>query len=206
MGVSSDAVLCLPGLATKNIFAATPTPAHVFSETDRLMAHPQGIRRRSAGGCRDWAVGAIGGRPEITPHDGLVRPRSSASSRHPRPHSIGQFASPPATQSNQLCLDLRVSDGANQRAAPNRSCSTRYGDGRSCAHDSRPCLDETSRPQGGLRICRRQRTTIETAVARATQAVVGDWESERPVPPAHHLEPHPRRRARDGCPRPDPWR
>ena len=62
---------CSPGVATKYL-RRNATPAHAFSETDRLMARPQSsppIRKRSV----RRAAGATGGRPRLRPHDGLVR-------------------------------------------------------------------------------------------------------------------------------------
>ena len=76
---------------TRPTCRANRVPAHAFSETDRLMARPAEFRRlpqaRAASDCWfDWL------RPEITPHDGAVRPDHPDHPRHPRAHPVGELA------------------------------------------------------------------------------------------------------------------
>lgn len=62
----------LTGYDDESYLRRNAVPSHAFSETDRLVARPRDFagaaRAKSARACwRDWR------RPEITPHDGLVR-------------------------------------------------------------------------------------------------------------------------------------
>jgi hypothetical protein len=137
----------LAGRGDEAYLRRNATPAHAFSETDRLMARPEEFaadpQAVGAQGCwRDWR------QAEITPHDGLVR------ANHPlvlailgRTQSASSLPSCCAIRSAS-CGSMR-SDGVNRRAAPNRSCSTRSGSAISSIWFwTAPCA--TSKPQAGL--------------------------------------------------------
>jgi hypothetical protein len=137
----------LAGHGDETYLRRNATPAHAFSETDRLMARPQEFaadpQAVSAQGCwRDWR------QAEITAHDGLVRriirsssPSSAAPSRPARCAACCAIRS-------ASCGSMR-SDGANRRAAPNRSCSTRSGSAiLSTWFSTEPCA--ISKPQAAL--------------------------------------------------------
>lgn len=153
-------------------------PEHAFSETDRLMARPQEFaavaQAIAARSCwRDWRS------PDITSHDGLVRPD------HPLILTILA-----RTQSaSSLKTLLRGPLGFLWRyafgwRAPQSSAEPLVLDALAAGDLIHLVLDRALRTleaAGGLSSA--DASAIERAVAEAADAAAIDWESERPVPP-----------------------
>jgi len=153
-------------------------PSHAFSETDRLMARtaefalePQAI---SATSCwRDWH------RPEITPHDGLVR------SDHPvllqvlrRKHSASSLK---LLLRNPLAFVWRYAlrwESPQGSTEPLVLDALDFGD---LVHRTLDLALQELEKGGGVATA--DRAKITSAVRQATQTVVVAWESERAVPP-----------------------
>jgi len=154
-------------------------PSHAFSESDRLMARPDEFaadpQAIGAQGCwRDWR------RPDITAHDGLVRPD------HPLVLAIlGRTQS--ASSLRRLLrnpLGFVWVYGFGWRT-PQSSAEALVLDALAMGDLVHMVLDRALRDletAGGL--ASSSPTAIQAAVARATIAVAGDWERERPTPPA----------------------
>lgn len=154
-------------------------PAHAFSETDRLMARPQEFaadpQAVCAQGCwRDWR------QAEITPHDGLVR------ADHPLVLTIlGRTQSASSLRRllrNPLSFVWVYAFGWRE---PQSSAEPLVLDALGIGDLVHMVLDRALRDlEAGGGLAAADAETVEAAVARAAQAVAGDWESERPVPPA----------------------
>ncbi|ALC11375.1 PD-(D/E)XK nuclease family protein [Sphingopyxis sp. 113P3] len=169
----------LAGHGDETYLRRNATPAHAFSETDRLMARPEEFaadpQAVSAQGCwRDWR------QVEITPHDGLVR------ADHPLVLAIlGRTQSASSLRRllrNPLSFVWIYAFGWRE---PQSSAEPLVLDALGVGDLVHLVLDHALRDLeagGGLAAADAQ--TIEAAVARAAQAVAADWESERPVPPA----------------------
>src|SRR5690606_34966403 len=169
----------LAGRGDETYLRRNATPAHAFSETDRLMARPQEFaadpQAVGAQGCwRDWR------RAEITPHDGLVR------ADHPlvlailgRPQSASSLR---RLLRNPLSFVWVYAFGWRE---PQSSAEPLVLDALGIGDLVHMVLDRALRvleAAGGL--VSADTGTIDAAVAQAVQAVAADWESERPVPPA----------------------
>lgn len=169
----------LAGFGDETYLRRNATPAHVFSETDRLMSRPHEFaadpQALGAQGCwHDWR------QTTITPHDGLVR------ANHPLVLAILD-----RTQSarslrrllrNPLSFVWTYAFGWRE---PKSSAEPLVLDALGFGDLVHMVLDRALRDldaRGGLAAADAE--AIEVAVARAAQAVAGDWESERPVPPA----------------------
>ncbi|GAB5429173.1 MAG: PD-(D/E)XK nuclease family protein [Devosia indica] len=169
----------LAGYGEETYLRRNATPAHAFSETDRLMARPGEFaadpQAVSAQGCwRDWR------QIEITPHDGLVR------ADHPLVLAIlGRTQSASSLRRllrNPLSFVWIYAFGWRE---PQSSAEPLVLDALGIGDLVHLVLDHALRDLeagGGLAAADAQ--TIEAAVARAAQAVAAEWESERPVPPA----------------------
>jgi len=155
------------------------TPAHAFSETDRLMARPQEFaadpQAIGALGCwRDWR------QAEITAHDGLVR------ADHPLVLAIlGRTQSASSLRRllrNPLSFVWVYGFGWRE---PQSSVEPLVLDALGVGDLVHLVLDRALRDlEAGGGLAAAAVDAIEAAVARAAQAVATDWESERPVPPA----------------------
>jgi hypothetical protein len=155
------------------------TPAHAFSEADRLMARPQEFaadpQAVGAQGCwRDWR------QAEITPHDGLVR------ADHPLVLAIlGRTQSASSLRRllrNPLSFVWVYAFGWRE---PQSSAEPLVLDALGIGDLVHMVLDRALRDlEAGGGLAAADAETVEAAVARAAQAVAGDWESERPAPPA----------------------
>jgi hypothetical protein len=168
----------LAGNGDETYLRRNATPAHAFSETDRLMARPQEFaavpQAISALGCwRDWR------QAEITAHDGLVR------ADHPLVLAILD-----RTQSaNSLRRLLRnplsfVWVYAFGWREPQSSTEPLVLDALGIGDLIHLVLDRALRNlETGDGLSSADAETIEAAVARAAQVVAADWESTRPVPP-----------------------
>lgn len=169
----------LAGRGDETYLRRNATPAHAFSETDRLMARPHEFavdpQAVGAQGCwRDWR------QVEITPHDGLVRadhPLVLATlSRTQSASSLRRLLR------NPLSFVWVYAFGWRE---PQSSAEPLVLDALGIGDLVHMVLDRALRDleaAGGLAAADTE--TVEAAVARAAQAVAGDWESERPVPPA----------------------
>jgi len=169
----------LAGRGDETYLRRNATPAHAFSETDRLMARPQEFaadpQAVGALGCwRDWR------RAEITPHDGLVR------ADHPLVLAIlGHTQSASSLRRllrNPLSFVWVYAFGWRE---PQSSAEPLVLDALGVGDLVHMVLDRALgdlETGGGLASADME--TIEAAVARAAQAIAADWESERPVPPA----------------------
>lgn len=169
----------LAGHGDETYLRRNATPAHAFSETDRLMARPQDFavdpQAIGAQGCwRDWR------QTEITPHDGLVR------ADHPLVLAILDRTQSASSLRRLLRNPLSfVWIYALGWREPQSSAEPLVLDALGIGDLVHMVLDSALRDLetgGGLAVADME--TIETAVARAAQAVAADWESERPVPPA----------------------
>jgi hypothetical protein len=155
------------------------TPAHAFSETDRLMARsgefatdPQAVSAQSC--WRDWR------RTEITAHDGLVR------ADHPLVLAIlGRTQSASSLRRllrNPLSFVWVYAFGWRE---PQSSAEPLVLDALGVGDLVHMVLDRALRDleaAGGL--ASSDAAAIDAAVSRAVEAVAADWESERPIPPA----------------------
>jgi len=169
----------LAGHGDETYLRRNATPAHAFSETDRLMARPQEFaadpQAVGAQGCwRDWR------QTEITPHDGLVR------ADHPLVLAIlGRTQSASSLRRllrNPLSFVWVYAFGWRE---PQSSAEPLVLDALGIGDLVHMVLDRALRDlEAGGGLAAADTETIEAAVARAAQAVSGDWESERPIPPA----------------------
>ncbi|HVB80750.1 MAG TPA: PD-(D/E)XK nuclease family protein [Candidatus Binataceae bacterium] len=169
----------LAGRGDETYLRRNATPAHAFSQTDRLMARPQEFAAEpqavSAQGCwRDWR------RSEITPHDGLVR------ADHPLVLAIlcrtQSASSLRRLLRNPLSFVWVYAFGWRE---PQSSAEPLVLDALGIGDLVHMVLDRALRDlEAGGGLAAADAETVEAAVARAAQAVAGDWESERPVPPA----------------------
>ena len=169
----------LAGHGDETYLRRNATPAHAFSESDRLMARPQEFaadpQATSAIGCwRDWR------QAEITAHDGLVR------ADHPLMLAIlGRTQSASSLRRllrNPLSFVWVYGFGWRE---PQSSAEPLVLDALGIGDLVHMVLDRALRDleaAGGLASAATE--AIEAAVGRAAQAVATDWESERPVPPA----------------------
>lgn len=169
----------LAGRGDETYLRRNATPAHAFSETDRLMARPQEYvadpQAVCAQGCwRDWR------QAEITPHDGLVR------ADHPLVLAIlGRTQSASSLRRllrNPLSFVWVYAFGWRE---PQSSAEPLVLDALGIGDLVHMVLDRALRDlEAGGGLAAADAETVEAAVARAAQAVAGDWESERAVPPA----------------------
>lgn len=169
----------LAGRGDETYLRRNATPAHAFSETDRLMARsrefaadPQAIGAQSC--WRDWR------QTEITPHDGLVR------ANHPLVLAILD-----RTQSaSSLRRLLRNPLGfvwvyAFGWREPQSSAEPLVLDALGIGDLVHMVLERALRElEAGGGLAAAGAEAVEAAVARAAQIVAANWESERPVPPA----------------------
>ncbi|WEK58842.1 MAG: PD-(D/E)XK nuclease family protein [Candidatus Brevundimonas phytovorans] len=169
----------LAGHGDETYLRRNATPAHAFSETDRLMARPQDFavdpQAIGAQGCwRDWR------QTEITPHDGLVR------ADHPLVLAILDRTQSASSLRRLLRNPLSfVWIYAFGWREPQSSAEPLVLDALGIGDLVHMVLDSALRDlETGGGLAAADRETIETAVARAAQAVAADWESVRPVPPA----------------------
>lgn len=169
----------LAGHGDETYLRRNATPAHAFSETDRLMARPQDFvvdpQAVGAQGCwRDWR------QTEITPHDGLVR------ADHPLVLAILDRTQSASSLRRLLRNPLSfVWIYAFGWREPQSSAEPLVLDALEIGDLVHMVLDSALRDlETGGGLAAADRETIETAVARAAQAVAADWESVRPVPPA----------------------
>lgn len=169
----------LAGRGDETYLRRNATPAHAFSETDRLMARPQEFaadpQAVAAQGCwRDWR------QAEITPHDGLVR------ADHPLVLAIlGRTQSASSMRRllrNPLGFVWVYAFGWRE---PQSSAEPLVLDALGTGDLVHMVLDRALRDlETGGGLASADAGTIDAAVAQAAQAVAADWESERPVPPA----------------------
>jgi RecB family exonuclease len=154
-------------------------PAHTFSEADRLTARPDEFRMApqavAAAGCwRDWQ------QPEITPHDGVVRPG------HPLIEAILA-----RTQSaSSLRMLLRNPLGFVWRyalglKAPETGEDPLVLDALATGNLVHAILDRALRAlEAGGGFAGAGRAAIEAAVSDAVDEVAAEWQAEHAVPPA----------------------
>ena len=169
----------LAGRGDETYLRRNAVPVHAFSETDRLMARSQEfgaeLQAVSAQGCwRDWR------RSEITAHDGLIR------ADHPLVLAIlGRTQSASSLRRllrNPLSFVWVYAFGWRE---PQSSAEPLVLDVLGIGDLVHMVLDRALRDlEAGGGLAAADAETVEAAVARAAQAVAGDWESERPVPPA----------------------
>lgn len=169
----------LAGRGDETYLRRNATPAHAFSETDRLMARPQEFaadpQAVGALDCwRDWR------QAEITPHDGLVR------ADHPLILAIlGRTQSASSLRRllrNPLSFVWVYAFGWRE---PQSSAEPLVLDALGTGDLVHLVLDCALRDlETGEGLASADAATIEAAIARAAQSVAADWESERPVPPA----------------------
>jgi hypothetical protein len=169
----------LAGRGDETYLRRNAVPVHAFSETDRLMARSQEfgaeLQAVSAQGCwRDWR------RSEITAHDGLIR------ADHPLVLAIlGRTQSASSLRRllrNPLSFVWVYAFGWRE---PQSSAEPLVLDALGIGDLVHMVLDRALRDlEAGGGLAAADAETVEAAVARAAQAVAGDWESERPVPPA----------------------
>lgn len=153
-------------------------PAHAFSETDRLMARPAefALERQAIGAMSCWLDWH---RPDITPHDGLVR------NDHPlllavlnRRHSA-----------SSLKLLLRNPIGylwryALRWEAPETGAEPLTLEPLELGKLAHQVLDLGLRElEGAGGLSSADAATITTAVQRASECVAADWESAHAIPP-----------------------
>lgn len=169
----------LTGRGDEAYLRRNATPAHAFSETDRLMARPREFaadpQAIGAQGCwRDWR------RTEITPHDGLVRPN------HPLILAIlGRTQSASSLRRllrNPLSFVWVYAFGWRE---PQSSAEPLVLDALGIGDLVHMVLDRALHSlEAGGGLASADSGSIEAAVAQAAQGVAADWESDRPIPPA----------------------
>ena len=169
----------IAGCGDETYLRRNATPAHAFSETDRLMARPQEFAAHpqavGAQGCwRDWR------QTEITPHDGLVR------ANHPLVLAILDRTQSASSLRRLLRNPLSfVWVYAFGWREPQSSVEPLVLDALGIGDLVHMVLDRALRNlEAGDGFASADAEAVEAAVARAAQAVAADWESERPVPPA----------------------
>ncbi|SSC67559.1 MULTISPECIES: PD-(D/E)XK nuclease family protein [Hyphomicrobiales] len=169
----------LAGHGDETYLRRNATPAHAFSETDRLMARPQDFavdpQAIGAQGCwRDWR------QTEITSHDGLMR------ADHPLVLAILDRTQSASSLRRLLRNPLSfVWIYAFGWREPQSSAEPLVLDALGIGDLVHMVLDSALRDlETGGGLASADMETIETAVARAAHAVAADWESERPVPPS----------------------
>jgi hypothetical protein len=154
-------------------------PEHALSEADRLLARPAEAGRsplvRSTRACwQNWA------KPEMTPHDGAIRPKHPAIAR-----ALGRLHS--ATSLKRLvrdplgfvwrsALDMRPLSLGSQPLALD---ALMFGQ---LVHELLRQTVNSLEPEPGF--VRASRDEIEIALAAACDHIRGSWPLERPVPPA----------------------
>lgn len=168
----------LPAHGAETYLRRNAVPEHAYSETDRLMAQPQEFaadpQAIGARACwRDWRLA------DVTPHDGLVR------ADHPL--ILAVLA---RTQSaSSLKTLLRSPLGFLWRyafgwKAPQSSAEPLVLDALAAGDLIHLVLDCALRSLEEARgLASADAAAIDAAVAEAAEAVAGQWESERPVPP-----------------------
>jgi hypothetical protein len=155
------------------------TPAHAYSETDRLMARPREFtadpQAISARDCwHNWR------QEEITPHDGLIRASHplvlAVLSRTQSASSLRRLLR------NPLSFLWIYAFGWRE---PKSSAEPLVLDALGIGDLTHAVLDRALRKietAGGLQSAKSE--AIAAAVAEATSVVAADWESSLPVPPA----------------------
>lgn len=168
----------LHGLPPETYLRRNAVPAHAFSETDRLLARPAEYRAteqaRSAINCwRDWH------RPELTPHDGLVR------ADHPVLQAV--LARPQSASSLQRLLRNPLGFvwqyGMRWRT-PEAGTEPIVLDALAFGNLVHSVLDhalQTLEADGGL--AHANATQVATAVRGGVQAAAAAWEAAQAVPP-----------------------
>ena len=153
-------------------------PAHAFSETDRLMARPDEFRTlpqaRAASDCWfDWL------RPEITPHDGAVRPD--------HPIILAILARTQSASSLRMLLRNPLGfvwryglrwDAPESGDDPLTLNALAMGN---LVHQTLDRALRTLEADGGLAHASEKR--IVAAVDAAVTEVAGTWEAEQALPP-----------------------
>ncbi len=168
----------LVGLGSENYLPRHAVPTHAFSETDRLMARPTEFageaQAQSATACwRDWHL------PDLTPHDGLVRPNQplilQILGRTQSANSLARLLRNPISyvwqygfgwsepESNEEPLVLDALDFGN------------------LVHGILDLALRDLEDAGGLASA--ARSSIAAAIERAIAQVVALWEGEHAVPP-----------------------
>lgn len=154
------------------------TPEHAFSETDRLLARPREFRALpqaiAADACwRAWQ------RPEITPHDGLVRPGhpliEAILERTHSASSLRLLLRNPLGFLWQYGLHWRAPESGEDPLVLNPLA---MGD---LVHLTLDRALRTVESSGSLATATREQ--IERAVDEAILTLGGLWETERAVPP-----------------------
>ena len=153
-------------------------PAHAFSETDRLTARPDEFRTlpqaEAASMCwRNWW------RPELTPHDGVVRPDHpvlrAVLDRTQSAISLRQLLHNPLGFVWRYGLRWRAPESGDD---PLTLDALAMGE---LVHQTLDLALQTLERDGGLATSGEER--IADAVEGATAGVARLWESERAVPP-----------------------
>ena len=154
-------------------------PSHAMSEQDRMMARPGEFattpRARSAMSCwQDW------NNPDITAHDGLVRPEHPvllrALARVHSASSLRLLLRNPLGFTWQYALGWKEPDSAAESMDLD---PMQFGNlVHEILQESLPAIEAA----GG--IGRAAASDIAAAVAAACRAVATRWETEQPVPPA----------------------
>jgi RecB family exonuclease len=152
---------------------------HAFSEADRLLARPaeagQLAQVRATRACwRNWA------RPEMTPHDGAVRPNHPAIDRAiTRLHSatsLTRLARDPLGFVWRYALDMRPLSLASRPLALD---TLMFGE---LVHELLRRTVDALEPEPGF--VSASRDEIEIALAAARDHIRARWPIERPVPPS----------------------
>ena len=170
--------LLLQGAPDEIYLRRNAAPAHAFSETDRLMARPKEFRAtpqaEAASTCwRNWW------RPELTPHDGVIRPEHPALSailqRKQSASSLRQLLRNPLGFVWRYGLRWRAPESSED---PLTLDARAMGD---FVHRTLDVALRTLEEDGGLATATGER--IAASVEEATTEVSRLWESERAVPP-----------------------
>lgn len=153
-------------------------PVHAFSETDRLFARRQEFRTRpqarAASTCWfNWL------RPEVTPHDGVVRPDHPALQavldRVQSATSLSQLLRNPMGFVWRYALRWRLPDSSEDPLVLDALATG--GLVHQTLHQALQILEAS----GGL--AGANQPDIAMAVQRATAEVAGSWESAKAIPP-----------------------
>jgi hypothetical protein len=168
----------LQGQPAEVFLSRNRIPEHAFSETDRLAARPQEFRALpqaiSADTCwRNWQ------RPDITPHDGLVRPDhpliQAVLRRTQSASSLRQLLRNPIGFLWQYGLHWRVPESGEDPLVLN---PLGMGD---LVHLTLDRSLRTIESSGGLAAA--TPSEIASAVSQAIAEISQTWETERAVPP-----------------------